>query len=190
MKTILVPLVLLASGCGLGVHVDRTNALTAPFHDHQDDIAQFPLLAPVGAPPAIAVPKARVGSFGAYYPRPVGFTLGTAPGATELHAWTEYTPALPPERVLSALFTTALSSGTGDRVLDARVVEFSWYELGATIGGRITSLLVVHGPDGVVYEGLHTTTGRAPSPDILLNTHAREWLAQRSLVKALEGGTP
>ena len=188
------------AGCGLGYHRNDTIAITAAFHDHQRDILAFADLPATVARAPLAV-RVAIEPCTRYYPLPVGFRLATADGhrvswgtATVL-TWAEWRPSVAPEVMLQAALATAL---TGDPAADLRMscvmTHASWYDLpGSHInGGRVTTLLTVHRANGtVVFEGEHTTTGRAVEMTTLITAHAHEWLAERGLVAALGvGGAP
>lgn len=168
------------SGCAVGYGVDTTVATTAPWHDHQDDLADAP---DVGDPPQpTANVKANWGTFLPYYALPVGFQMGTATGPArswgnaKLLSWQEIAVTPAPEVGLKAVFTAAVPVAGGPTIHGV-VTSFSWYIAGATRAGRVTTHLVVVDAAGKpIWQGDHSTLARAASPTALLRAHAAEWL--------------
>ena len=159
---------LVVGGCGLGVHRNPTAAVTAPYHDHQAEIAAFPAVHASSQPVALA--GVGVGAFARYYARPIGFRLGTAAGPAKswgrgtILTWSPIEPAAAPEQAVQAAFASQLGGAPadGELVVSGVVTDVSWYVVDATTGGRITTKLVVTRRDGsVVYEGERSTVGRA-----------------------------
>jgi hypothetical protein len=190
----LVGLVGLA-GCGLGIHINPTVAVTAPYHDHQNAIKSFPSVRAQAQP--ISMPGVSVGAFARYYATPYGFWIGKGPGAMRswgrghVLTWAAVQPEVPPERVVQAAFATSIGGGAadGELVISGVVTELSWYVNGGTTGGRITTKLVVARRDGTpVFEGEQSTTGRAPDLRVLIAVHVERWLADPKLGAALRTG--
>lgn len=177
------------AGCAVGYGVDTTVATTAPWHDHQDDLANAP---DVGDPPQpTADLKATWGTFLPYYALPVGFQMGTAVGPARswgnasLTSWQEIAVLPAPEVGLRAVLAAAVPA-SGAVTVHGVVTSFSWYVTGATRAGRVTSqLVVVDGTGKTVWQGEHSTLARAASPTALLRSHAAEWLRNPELQAVL-----
>lgn len=189
-------LVLVAlAGCGLGIHVNPTVALTAPYHDHQTTIKGFDSVRAQASP--VSIPGVGVGGFAKYYATPIGFWLGKGPGAMrswgrgKVVTWLESEIKVPPEKAVQAAFATELGGAPadGELILTGVVIDVSWYVVDGTSGGRITTKLAVARRDGTpVFEGERSTTGRAQDLQNLIDVHVERWLADPKLVAALRSG--
>jgi hypothetical protein len=192
----IIPAVLVAlAGCGLGIHVNPTVANTAPYHDHQNAIAKFPIVR--YAHKTISLPGVTVGDFTPYYPVPIGFEIGEGEGAMrswgrgKTLVWAQIVPTTPIEKVVRNAFASMLGDDSAGAalLLSGVVTEVSWYEIARLRGGRITTRVVVTRADGTpVFEGERSTAGRADDFDELLMVHAERWLSDPELVAAVQTG--
>jgi hypothetical protein len=186
----------LAGGCGLGIHINPTAAVTAPYHDHQSKIQDFPSVRPQNR--TIAAPMVSVGTFARYYPEPIGFMLGVGRGAMrswgrgKTVTWAAVEISTPPEQAVQAAFARGLGGGAPadpQLVVSGVVTDVSWYWIKAMKGGRITTRVVVARKDGTpVFEGERSTTGRANDLDELIAAHVDGWLTDPQLAAALTSG--
>jgi hypothetical protein len=195
VKLAMTLLVTALAGCGLGIHRNPTVAVTAPYHDHQSAIKGFPSVRAKGQP--VSMPGVGIGAFARYYATPYGFWVGKGSGARRswgrgtILTWAAVQPEVPPEQAVQAAFSTSLGGGSadGELILSGVVTDVSWYVVGGTNGGRVTTKVVVARRDGTpVFEGERSTTGRAPELRDLIAVHVESWLADPKLVAALRTG--
>jgi hypothetical protein len=183
-------------GCGLGIHINHTAAVTAPYHDHQSKIEDFPSVRSQNR--TLAAPNVAVGAFARYYPVPIGFMLGVGRGAMrswgrgKTVTWAPVEISTLPEQAVHDAFARGLGGGAApdpELVVSGVVTDVSWYWIKQTRGGRITTRVVVARKDGTpVFEGEKSTTGRANDLNDLIAAHVDGWLADPQLASALTSG--
>jgi hypothetical protein len=175
----------LLAGCG--IYINSTVARTLPFHAHGDDIADYPQLdtAALTAPPRPLA--AKIPPFIPYYPRPA--VVQYQANGPEGTVWSfEESAGRPEDDIPWLLGGSTGPSAEGVPTLYGVVTDFQWYRDadGALAGGRIATHLTVVAPDGaVLYEGEHTTKGRARAVQFLYLAHVQDWLRDQRFFAAI-----
>jgi hypothetical protein len=176
---------LLLVGCG--AHFNTTVARSLPFHAHGDDIADYPQVDSAVAPTPSQSLSAKIAPFIPYYPRPavVRYHAGGEDGTSWFLGGGEIRPE---EEIPKLLGASSVAAPEGARTLYGVVTDFQWYQVGRQelAGGRIATQLTLVAADGtILFEGEHSTEGRARSVDSLYRAHVQDWLRDRQFLAAV-----